>query len=91
MSKKYVAVEVSVAATAVRGIPPGVRSTPPDWMSTVPLGEAEPVFPVTVIDRLMRAVGEVVELLAVAVVVVGSRVAGAVTVRLEGVVLVPLL
>jgi hypothetical protein len=58
-------------------------------MSTVPLGEAEPVFPVTVIDRLMRAVGEVVELLAVAV--VGSRVAGAVTVRLEGVVLVPLL
>ena len=51
-------------------MPPGVRSIPADWMSTVPVGEAEPVFPVTVIDTLMRAAGEAVELLAVAVVVV---------------------
>ena len=72
-------------------MPPGVRSTPPDWMSTVPEGAAEPVFPVTVIDKLMRAVGDAVELLAVAVVVVGNSVAGAVTVRLAGVALVPLL
>ena len=72
-------------------MPPGVRCTPPDWMSTVPVGDAKPVFPVTVIVRLMRAVGAAVELLAVAVVVVGNSVVGAVTVRLPGVGLVPLL
>jgi hypothetical protein len=60
-------------------------------MSTVPEGAAEPVLPVTVIDRLMRAAGEAVELLAAAVVVVGKSVVGAVTVRLAGAVLVPLL
>ena len=75
----------------MRPIPPGVRSTPPDRMSTVPEGAAEPVFPVTVIDRLMRAAGEAVEVLAVAVVVVGNSVVGAVTVRVAGVALVPLL
>ena len=72
-------------------MPPGVRSIPADWMSTVPVGEAEPGFPVTVIDTLMRAAGEAVELLAVAVVVVGNSVVGAVTIRLAGVVLAPLL
>jgi hypothetical protein len=60
-------------------------------MSTVPEGAAEPVFPVTVIDKLMRAAGEAVEVLAVAVVVVGNSVVGAVTVRLAGVALAPLL
>ena len=72
-------------------MPPGVRSTPPDWMSTVPEGAADPVFPVTVIDKLMRAAGEAVEVLAVAVVVEGNSVVGAVTVRLAGVALAPLL
>jgi hypothetical protein len=57
----------------------------------VPEGAAEPVFPVTVIDKLMRAAGEAVEVLAVAVVVEGNSVVGAVTVRLAGVALAPLL
>jgi hypothetical protein len=57
-------------------------------MSTVPLGE---VFPVTVIDRLMRAPGEAVEVLAVAVVVVDNSVVGAVTVRFVGATVTPLL
>jgi hypothetical protein len=57
----------------------------------VPEGAAEPVFPVTVIDKLMRAAGEAVEVLAVAVVVEGNSVVGAVTVRLAGVALEPLL
>ena len=72
-------------------MPPGVRSIPADWMSTVPVGEAEPVFPVTVIDRLMRAPGEEVEVLAVAVVVVDNNVVGAVTVRFVGATVAPLL
>ena len=50
----------------------------------MPEGAAEPVFPVTVIDKLMRAAGEAVEVLAVAVVVEGNSVVGAVTVRLAG-------
>jgi hypothetical protein len=57
----------------------------------VPEGAAEPVFPVTVIDKLMRAAGEAVEVLAVAVVVEDNSVVGAVTVRLAGVALEPLL
>jgi hypothetical protein len=57
----------------------------------VPEGAAEPVFPVTVIDKLMRAAGEAVEVLAVAVVVEGNSVVGAVTVRLAGVALEALL
>lgn len=59
-------------------MPPGVRSTVPDWRSTVPVGAGDPVFPVTVIDRLMRADGEAVELLAVAVVVETCSALGAV-------------
>ncbi len=58
-------------------MPPGVRSTPADRMSTVPEGAGEPVFPVTVMLRLMRAAGEAVALLAVAVVVDGSNELGA--------------
>ena len=57
----------------------------------MPEGAAEPVFPVTVIDKLMRAAGEAVEVLAVAVVVEGNSVVGAVTVRLAGVALEALL
>jgi hypothetical protein len=58
-------------------MPPEVKSTPADWMSTVPVGAAEPVFPVTVMLKLMRADGEAVALLAVAVVVDGSNELGA--------------
>jgi hypothetical protein len=60
-------------------------------MSTVPVGAAEPVFPVTVIERLMRAVGEDVELLAVAVVAEGSNPLGPVTVSVGAAAVVPLL
>ena len=55
----------------------------------MPVGAAEPVFPVTVIDRLMRAEGEAVALLAVAVVVEASSALAPVTVSVvpgEGVV-----
>ena len=62
-------------------MPPGVRSRPPDSRSTVPVGAADPVFPVTVIDRLMRAEGEAVLLLAVAVVVEAASALGPVTVN----------
>jgi hypothetical protein len=33
LPKKYVAVEVSLEAAAVRAMPPGVRSTPPDCVA----------------------------------------------------------
>ena len=49
----------------------------------MPVGAAEPVFPVTVIDRLMRAEGEAVLLLAVAVVVEADSALGPVTVNYE--------
>ena len=43
----------------------------------MPVGAGEPVFPVTVMLRLMRAAGEAVALLAVAMVVDGSNELGA--------------
>ena len=43
----------------------------------MPVGAAEPVFPVTLMLKLMRAAGEAVALLAVAVVVEGSNELGA--------------
>ena len=55
----------------------------------MPVGAADPVFPVTVIDMLMRAEGEAVELLAVAVVVEASSALGPVTVSVAGVVVLP--
>jgi hypothetical protein len=61
-------------------------------MSTVPVGAAEPVFPVTVIDKLMRAAGEAEALLAVAVVVEVSSAVGPVMVSIAaGNVVAPLL
>jgi len=76
----------------VSATPPGVKSSPADCRSTVPVGAGEPVFPVTVIDRLMRAAGEAVALLAVAVVVEASSALGPVTVSVaagDGVVPLP--
>ena len=64
---------------------------PADWMSTDPVGAAEPVFPVTVIDKLMRAAGEAAALLAVAVVVEASSALAAVIVSIAGEAVVPLL
>jgi hypothetical protein len=79
-----------VAAVSV--MPPGVRSNPADCRSTVPVGAADPLLPVTVIEMLMRAEGEAVALLAVAVVVEASNVLGPVTVsEAPGDAVVPLL
>ena len=72
---------MSPDAAGLRVMPLGVRSTPADRRSTVPVGAADPVFPVTVIDRLMRAEGEAVLLLAVAVVVEANNALGPVTVN----------
>ena len=83
---------MSPEGAGVRAMPPGVKSKPADWMSTVPVGAAEPVFPVTVIDKLMRAAGEAEGLLAVAVVVEDSSTLGAVMVSIAaGDAVVPLL
>jgi hypothetical protein len=56
------------------------------------VGAADPLLPVTVIEMLMRAEGEAVALLAVAVVVEASNVLGPVTVsEAPGDAVVPLL